>query len=281
MGQPARVLLPPPPSRDYPALVPPPRGQFAFRSLVFTEPRSHGAGRGATLAASIVIHAVLLAVAIVTPLLFFEEALPVTDVAVRAFFTSPPEVAPPPPPPPPPPPAAMRTRSPQAVATPPPEPARFVAPVEVPDQLPPEEETVGIGVEGGVPGGVEGGVPGGVAGGIVGGLPPATTPAASGPVVRVGGNIRAPKLLYEVKPEYPPLAVQARIQAIVILDAHVGTDGRVKSVRVLRGNPVLDEAAIAAVKQRRYQPLLLNGVPTEFVLTMTMVFRLVAASPGS
>lgn len=278
MGQPARVLTPPPPPREYPVLVPTPRAEFAFRSLVFTE-RSHAAGRGVTLAASVAIHATLLILAIVVPLLLFEDALPATALGVRAFFAAPPDLAPPPPPPPPAP-AAMRTRSPQAVTTPPPEPARFTAPVEVPDQLPPEEETVGIGVEGGVPGGVEGGVPGGVVGGIIGGLPQAT-PEPARPVVRIGGSVRAPKLLYEVTPVYPPLAVQGRIQGVVILEAHVGIDGRVQSVRVVSGNPVLDEAAIEAVKQRRYQPLLLNGVPTEFILTMTMGFRLVTAAPGS
>jgi len=99
--------------------------------------------------------------------------------------------------------------------------------------------------------------------------------------VRVGGNIRAPKLVHEVRPDYPPLAVQARVSGMVILEAQVGTDGRVRSVRVLRGIPLLDEAAIEAVKQRRYQPLLLNGEPTEFILTMTMSFKLTTPVPGS
>jgi protein TonB len=279
MGQPASILTPTPPPREYPVLVPTPRGEFRFRSLVFTE-RSRAAAPGVTLAVSVVIHATLLVMAIVAPLLLFDDALPATELGVRAFFAAPPELAPAPPPPPPPP-AAIRPRSPQAQATPPPEPARFVAPVEVPDQLPAADEALDLGVEGGVPGGVEGGVPGGVVGGIIGGLPQAAAPEPSRPVVRIGGSVRAPKLLYEVTPVYPPLAVQGRIQGVVILEAHVGIDGRVQSVRVVSGNPVLDQAAIEAVKQRRYQPLLLNGVPTEFILTMTMGFRLVAAAPGS
>lgn len=280
MGQPARALPPMPPAREYQVIVPKRQVEFPFRSLVFTG-RSRAAVPSVTLAASFFIHSTLLIVAVVAPLLFFEDSLPATDLGVRAFFATPPELAPAPPPPPPPAPAAMRTRSPQAVATPPPEPARFTAPVEVPDQLPPEEETVGIGVEGGVPGGVEGGVPGGVVGGVIGGLPQAAAPEPSRPVVRIGGNLRAPKLLYEVKPEYPPLAVMARLSGMVVLEAHVGIDGHVQSVRVLRGIPLLDEAAIAAVKQRRYQPLLLNGVPTEFILNMTMVFQLTKAAPGA
>ena len=54
----------------------------------------------------------------------------------------------------------------------------------------------------------------------------------------------------------------------------VDTRGRVVEVKVLRGAPLFDDAAIAAVKQWRYQPLLLNGVPTEFILTVTLKFNL-------
>jgi protein TonB len=48
-------------------------------------------------------------------------------------------------------------------------------------------------------------------------------------------------------------------------------------VTLLRGQPILQEAAIEAVKQWRYQPLLLNGEPTPFVLTVTLLFNLVSA----
>jgi protein TonB len=54
----------------------------------------------------------------------------------------------------------------------------------------------------------------------------------------------------------------------------VGTDGRVRTARVLRGHPIFDQAALDAVQQWRYQPLLLNGLPTEFILTVTMSFKL-------
>jgi protein TonB len=278
MGQPASLLAPTSIAPAYPRPAPAPRSDFAFRSLgVLTERRSLRAGRGVTLAASMVVHVALLAAVILVPLAFFEEALPGAELAVRAFFAAPAELAPPPPPPPPPP-ASVRSRAIVKPVPAPSAPARFVAPVEVPEQMP-VAEGIDVGVEGGVPGGVEGGVPGGVVGGIIGGLP-TEAPAPAGPVVRIGGNVRAPKLMHEVKPEYPPLAVASRVSAVVIMEAHVGTDGRVLSVRVLRGHPILDDAAVAAVKQRRYQPLLLNGVPTEFILTMTMTFRLTAPAPG-
>lgn len=151
------------------------------------------------------------------------------------------------------------------------EPAAFTAPIDVPTEVK-EERGIDLGVEGGVPGGVEGGVTGGVVGGIVGGLPAEAAPPPK--VVRVGGLLVAPKMVHKVEPVYPELAMQARLQGLVILEAQVDTRGQVKTVRVLRGAPLLDDAAIEAVKQWRYQPLLLNGEPTEFILTVTVTFHL-------
>jgi len=252
---------------------------FRFQSLILTEPESLARVRGIGLAIALLVHGILIAAVILVPLLLFEDILPASDHAARAFFASPPDVAPPPPPPPPPPAAVVRPKLHATAPTPPAEPGRFVAPIVVPERVVPDAG-IDLGVQGGVPGGVEGGVPGGVVGGVVGGLPsegPAAPPPA---VVRVGGNLRAPKLVHDVKPVYPELAIQARLSAVVILEAHVGTDGRVRSVRILRGAPVFDDAASEAVKQWRYEPLLLNGVPTEFILTVTLAFNLVGPTAG-
>ena len=195
---------------------------------------------------------------------------------LRAFFTEPPDVAPPPPPPPPPPAAVSRA---PRVSEPvrPVELAAFVAPIELPDRI--VEEQADFGFEGGVPGGVEGGVPGGVLGGVVGGLPQeVTAPAAIEPVVRIGGMVAAPKLIHSVPPRYPEIARAAHLSGIVILEALVDANGRVESVSVLRGRALLDEAAVEAVRQWRYKPLLLNGVPTRFILTVTVMFTLAEAS---
>jgi len=281
MGQPARLPFPVT-ELTRPQLLALPRWSdagFRFQSLILTEPRSLARVRGLGLVIALLVHGILVAAAILVPLLLFEDNLPASDHAVRAFFASPPDVAPPPPPPPLPPAAAVRPKLRATAPTPPTEPGRFVAPIVVPERVAPDAG-IDLGVEGGVPGGVEGGVPGGVVGDVVGGLPseaPAPPPPA---VVRVGGNLRAPKLVHDVKPVYPELAIQARLSAVVILEAHVGTDGRVQSVRILRGAPVFDDAAIEAVKQWRYQPLLLNGVPTEFILTVTVAFNLVAPTAG-
>lgn len=261
-----------------PALVTPPRpaparreaSSFRFTSLVLTEPHSLAKARGATFSVSIAVHLLLLMAVVMVPL-FYEDVLPMPSDAVRAFFVGPPQVAPPPPPPPPPV-AGARVVAKAPVAQPPPDAGRFTAPIEVPTLIP-EEESISLGIEGGVPGGVEGGVPGGVVGGIVGGLP---SEAAAAPVkvVRVGGHLKAPKLIHRVDPEYPPLAQAARLQALIILEARVGVNGRVVSAQVLRGQALFDEAALAAVKQWRYMPLLLNGEPSEFILTVTVNFSL-------
>ena len=196
---------------------------------------------------------------------------PEPAVGVRAFFAEPKSVLLPPPPPPP---AAARSTS--VRATPPPEtskPYAFVAPTEVPDQIAPS--SMGIDA-GGVAGGVEGGVAGGVAGGIVGGLPSekAPLPKVEAQVVRIGGDIREPKKVLYVPPVYPPIAAQAGLFGLVILEARVGTDGYVKGTTVLRGQPIFVQAAQAAVMQWQYQPLLLNGQPMEFILTVTLKFNL-------
>jgi protein TonB len=84
--------------------------------------------------------------------------------------------------------------------------------------------------------------------------------------------------VYSVNPTYPEIAVAAKVTGMVILEANVGEDGCVESVRVLRSIPLLDNAAIKAVKQWRYSPLVLNGVPTPFVLTVMLNFSFVKHS---
>ena len=224
--------------------------------------------------ASIAMHAALLAAILFGPLLG-DLPSPEPAIGLRAFFAEPGVVAPPPPPPPPPAAAQAAVRP----KTPPPAASAnaFVAPIDVPDEIARPSLSLGLG---GVAGGVEGGVEGGVAGGIVGGLPTemAPLPKPSPQVIRVGGEIREPARLVYVPPEYPLIASQAGVVGLVIIEAHVGTDGRVKDATVLRGQPLFDEPAKAAVMQWRYQPLLLNGVAMEFVLTVTVKFSLRPAS---
>lgn len=220
-------------------------------------------------------HVIALGVMLAIPILYVSEDLPeIPDMLT--FVVS---AAPPPPPPPPPPPAApAATPSKPKATTPVPPTSPRAAPVEAPPEIA-EEIHVDITNEEGVLDGVEGGIPGGVIGGFIADLPqpppppPPPAPVARDPV-RVGGDLKAPALLERVEPEYPPLAIRAKVQGVVILEALVDRDGRVESVRVLRSIPLLDNAAIAAVRQWRYSPLLLNGQPERFVLTVTLSFSL-------
>ena len=83
----------------------------------------------------------------------------------------------------------------------------------------------------------------------------------------------APALVHRVEPVFPDLAVAAQLGGMVILEAVVDTEGCVESVTVLRPrHPLLDRAAVDALKQWRYSPLVLNGIPTSFVLTVTFNF---------
>ena len=92
--------------------------------------------------------------------------------------------------------------------------------------------------------------------------------------VRVGGNIKAPRKLRDVRPEYPPIAIASKIQGVVILETTIDTNGRVMTARVLRSVPLLDEAALQAVSQWEFEPTLVNGVPTPVIMTTTVNFQL-------
>ena len=101
-----------------------------------------------------------------------------------------------------------------------------------------------------------------------------TQPQVPQEPVRVGGNVTAPTKVRHVPPVYPPAARQMRAQGVVILEAVIGTTGDVETVRVIRSVALLDDAAIAAVRQWRYTPTLLNDLPVPVVMTVTVNFTL-------
>lgn len=103
--------------------------------------------------------------------------------------------------------------------------------------------------------------------------PPEAPRSAPAPL-RIGGEVTAPLKVHDVRPSYPALAQQARVEGIVIIEATIGTAGAVEQARVLRSVPLLDEAALAAVRQWRFSPSRLNGVPVAVFLTVTVHFRL-------
>ena len=235
-----------------------------------------------TVMLSFTVQCILIVVAVILPMIYF-DVLPAAQLT--SFL-----VAPPPPPPPPPPPAAA---PPKVVKVIPRQfdAGRLQAPKAIPkdiaiikeDELPPPSAGVG-GVIGGMAGGISGGAMGGVLGGIIGAVPTAAPPPPPPPPkketkaapqrIRVGGNVQAANLVSQQRPVYPPLAKQARISGTVELSAIIGRDGRVQDLKVVKGHPLLVQAALDAVKNWVYRPTLLNGEPVEVSTTIDVNFTL-------
>src|SRR6185295_6243007 len=105
-----------------------------------------------------------------------------------------------------------------------------------------------------------------------GGLPEAPPPPPPPPTapVRVGGNIKPPTKTKDVRPVYPPIAQSARVQGVVIIEATIGVNGSVEEAKVLRSIPLLDQAALDAVKKWEFTPTTLNGTPVPVIMTVTV-----------
>jgi protein TonB len=234
-----------------------------------------------TVLAAFVGQLIFLGVAVILPMIYFD----VLPAATLTSFL----VAPPPPPPPPPPPSAAPPPKVVKVIPRQFDAGKLMAPKTIPkeiaqikeEELPPP--SAGVGVVGGVAGGMVGGSPTGVLGGIIGSVPSAAPPPPPPPKVekpvtpqriRVGGNVQAANLVSGPKPSYPPLAKQARISGTVELSAVIGKDGRVQDLKVVRGHPLLVQAALDAVKNWVYRPTLLNGEPVEVSTTIDVNFTL-------
>ena len=215
-----------------------------FRDVV--EPSiTLGNNKRLTLPISIAVHAVIILAMILVPLAA-PGLLPIPRTLIIDWV----EAAPLPPPP------ATPTR-------PRPDPARVVttsnpdvAPTDAPIGFTPEParsevgdivlprigEVVGIPVDIGAPP-----------------LPPPKPPPVPDVPIPVGGNIKPPTKVVDVRPVYPPLALQVHQQGIVIIEATIDAEGNVAAAKVLRSIPLLDAAALEAVRQWRYTPTLLNG----------------------
>jgi protein TonB len=110
---------------------------------------------------------------------------------------------------------------------------------------------------------------------VVGGepLPPPPPPRPKDPMP-VGGLILPPKKIVHVAPIYPPIALAAGKPGMVILQAVISEDGSVREVKVLRSDPLFDQAAMDAVKQWRFTTPMLNGQPIPVMMTVTVGFTL-------
>jgi protein TonB len=103
--------------------------------------------------------------------------------------------------------------------------------------------------------------------------PPARIVKATGPM-RVSAGVASGQLVVSIQPRYPAIAKQARVQGTVIVSALIGTDGRIASLHVLSGPPLLVPAAVDAIQRARYRPWTLNGQPVEVETTINIVFSL-------
>ena len=91
--------------------------------------------------------------------------------------------------------------------------------------------------------------------------------------LRVSQGVTEAKILRKVEPTYPAEAFTQRLSGTVTLTATIAEDGSVPEVKVLKGEPILAAAAVAAVRQWRYSPFLLNGKPIAVQKAITIIFK--------
>ena len=160
-------------------------------------------------------------------------------------------------------------------------PGKLTAPMFIPKAVPaatsdaaPPQEAFAAGM-----GALPGGVPGGSMGGITGGMPSVAAPVVSAPTVdgpkrpvRVGGDVKPPRLIYGPAAAYPILASQSHIHGMVVIDAIIDEHGNVVEEKIVSGHPLLIKAALKAVSERKYEPTILDGVPAPIDLRVEVNF---------
>jgi protein TonB len=248
--------------------------------------------------------AALLQVALVSAIIVVQMAMPAKLGEFQLLTTL--YMAPPPPPPPPPPAPAgpppkvretprnigVSERAVVVPEVPKPQPTveqpELVAPTEIPKDVARIMEAGPVGgagaiggIPGGVPGGLPGGVPGGVAdgalGGVLGGVVNAPPPPPPKEPLRVGGDVRQPKLLKMVEPKYPAAAKSARVEGSVVIEATLTAQGTIEKLKVISGPSLLVQAAVDAMQQWRYEPTYLNGQAVPVIITAKLNFELANA----
>jgi protein TonB len=212
---------------------------------------------------SIGAHLVVLLLLLIVPLAA-DIALPMPDKELPEFI----RVAPAPPPPPPAPsPVAVRART--SVAA-----DQSVAPTTAPPRIEPELASAGPPLD--APLGLSAGVPAGFGidtGAVTVTLPPSPEPPRQ-TTVRVAQLPEPPRKIIDVRPVYPEIARTARVEGTVILESVLDTSGNVTQLRVVRSVPLLDQAALNAVRQWKYSPTLYGGRPVSVLMTITIRFTL-------
>ncbi|HEX6820488.1 MAG TPA: energy transducer TonB [Candidatus Sulfotelmatobacter sp.] len=252
----------------------PPKPMFADSVLDFGAQSKRKAVATTT---SFIVNCLAICMMLLVPLMFTEE-LPKGQLLTML-------IAPPPPPPPPPPAAEAVRKIVKQIQTDMLNTGQLRTPTRIPQkvQLIKEEEAPPpMAATGGVVGGVPGGIPGGQLGGVIGGIVNATSNLSAVPKfapvqpqrVRISQGVTKGLLIRRVEPSYPTLARAARVQGEVVLSAIISVTGEIENLQLVSGHPMLVPSALAAVKQWRYKPYLLNGQPTEVETTITVIFTL-------
>ena len=248
-----------------------PQIQDTFLKAMLELPSQHERRNPLEWVFSLIFHAALIAALIITPL-YFTQAIDLKALQNTWLVV--------PPPPAPPPPAAPAVHVVKAV-TRLIQAGKLTAPTVIPKQvaiikeaaLPPDTDG---GVVGGVPGGIPGGQVGGVLGGIIGGSVSSISapPPPMKRILRVGGNVKAPRRTYAGEMVYPFLAKQAKIQGDVVIDAVIDEQGNVVQARVVSGPGLLVPTALDTVTKWKYEPSYLDGNPVSVEMHVVVHFTL-------
>ncbi len=213
---------------------------------------------GYSVVLTMIAEVLLLAIIVVVPLMATGN-LPVLSSSISYTVTAVKVPAPPPPP-------RMEKTS---TASTPSDPG--IPPREVPPDITPESPYTNPDFDrtDTIPNSIPGG-------GATDFTPPPAPPAPEvrKEPVRIGGDVKPPQKVRHVNPVYPAIAQSARVQGIVIIEATIGPDGKVQDARVLRSIPLLDAAALDAVRGWEFTPTLLNNQPVPVVMTVTVQFSL-------
>jgi len=252
---------------------PPAAGRVLFCDSLLERSSSERHRRGWATTFSFAFECMVIGFLLILPLMF-TEALPTQQLLTLL-------VAPAPPPPPPPPPPAVPLA--RVVQTDMLNTGQLRTPTRIPRKVEiiREQESPPPAIAGGVIGGVPGGIPGGQLGGVIGGIiasnskSPVLIPKLE-PVkrIRISQGVTQGMIVSKVEPNYPKIALGARISGVVLLHAIISKDGSITELQVVSGHPVLIPAAMDAVKQWRYRPYLLNGDPVEIETYVTVTFQL-------
>jgi protein TonB len=258
-------------------VLPPP--QFAMPNRVFAEALLENSTTRhrrspKDWALSFFIHFAILLLLLIIPL-YFSQGINMKRLETTLLVAPLPPMAAPPPPPAS---VARMVHVAPKVFT----PGKLTAPTFIPkavptatsDAAPPQEAFAGMGA-------VPGGVPGGLIGGITGGMPGVAAPVAAAPVVegpkhpvRIGGDVKPPRLISGPAAVYPILASQAHVHGMVVIDAIIDEHGNVVQEKVVSGHPLLIQAALKAVSARKYEPTILDGEPTPVDLRVEVNFQM-------